>query len=100
MASGLPVVGTDIPGIREALGQVEEPFLVPGGDAEALGSALVRLSLDRELRARAGTRNRARQLALFGADRMLETSVRLIVDALAATGRTPEPEGAYAGAYL
>ena len=100
MAAGLPVVGTDIPGIREVLGQVEEPFLVLVGDAESLGGVLARLSLDGELRARAGERSRKHQLALFGADRMLETSVRLIVDALAATGRTPEPEGAYAGAYL
>jgi len=100
MAAGLPVAGTDIPGIREVLGPVEEPFLVPAGDAEALGGVLARLSLDAELRARAGAQNRKRQLALFGADRMLEMSVRLIVEALEAAGRPLEPEGAYAGAYL
>ena len=99
MGAGLPVVGTDIPGIREVVGREEGSFLVPAGDADALGSLLARLSLDRELRARAGTRNRERQLALFGADRMLELSVRLIVEGLEAAGRPPDPETAYVGVY-
>jgi hypothetical protein len=73
---------------------------VPAGDAEALGGVVARLSRDSELRARAGTRNKKRQLALFGADRMLEMSVRLIVEAVEAAGQPPEPEGAYAGACL
>jgi glycosyltransferase involved in cell wall biosynthesis len=98
MAAGLPVVGSDVPGIREVLGGAEESMLVPAGDAEALGGVLARFSLDGDLRARVGARNRERQLALFGADRMLDTSVRLIVDALEAAGRPLEHAGAYAGA--
>ena len=41
MAAGLPVVGTDIPGVREALGDEGRPFLVAAEDpgAGALASA-------------------------------------------------------------
>ena len=84
MAAGLPVVGTDIPGIREAMGAKAWPFLVPPGDADALGAALGRLCADPVLRVRVGRQNEERQRALFGRERMLEESVAAILDGLAA----------------
>lgn len=46
MASGLPVVATDVDGTREAVRDGESGLLVPPGDAGALASALERLVSD------------------------------------------------------
>ena len=43
MHAGVPVVGTDIPGIREALGEQSAHFLVPAKDAVALAGRLSEL---------------------------------------------------------
>ena len=83
MAAGLPVVGTDVPGIRDALGEDQDEFLVPIGDADALGAALSRLCEDSALRRAVGERNTERQRATYGSRRMLDDTVSAIVDALA-----------------
>jgi len=54
MASGLAVVGTDIPGICEALGEAGRPYLAAPGDAEALAERIVALLNDAEARHRLG----------------------------------------------
>lgn len=82
MAAGLPVVGSDIPGIRDALGDAGEPLLVPPANAQALASALAAVCADSGLRERLGAENRARQRRLFGAERMLDESVGAILDGL------------------
>ncbi|MGZ8741269.1 MAG: glycosyltransferase, partial [Gaiellaceae bacterium] len=57
MSAGLPVVGTDVPGIREAVGDVGAPFLAPPGDDEALADAVVAFARDPALRTRVGAAN-------------------------------------------
>jgi glycosyltransferase involved in cell wall biosynthesis len=89
MSCGLPVVASDVPGVREALGPDAGALLVPPGDAARLGSALADLCADPDLRARVGRRNGARQPALFGRERMLEESVAAILDGLAARHARP-----------
>src|SRR5205085_3817786 len=59
MAAGLAVVGTDYPGIREAVGSGHD-FLAPPFDVEALAERLIKLALDRDARERAGQANRIR----------------------------------------
>ena len=54
MASGKPVVATDIPGYAEVLTPGAEGLLVPPADPDALAGALIRLLLDRDLCARFG----------------------------------------------
>jgi glycosyltransferase involved in cell wall biosynthesis len=49
MASGRPIVASDLPSIREVLTHEKNALLVPPGDAGALASAIERLLLDREL---------------------------------------------------
>jgi hypothetical protein len=44
MASGLPVIGTDIPGVRTVVRDGHNGFLVPRGDVVALASALDRMA--------------------------------------------------------
>lgn len=57
MAAGLPVVGTDIPGISEAVPDAGRAFLAPVGDHERLAEQILMLSGDRELRTRLGSAN-------------------------------------------
>lgn len=60
MASGLPVVATDIAGIPEQVVEGETGFLVPPGDVEALTAALRRLVNNPQLRAELGNAARFR----------------------------------------
>jgi glycosyltransferase involved in cell wall biosynthesis len=54
MASGLPVVATDIAGIPEQVADGESGYLIPTGDAEALAERLETLLSDLGLRERMG----------------------------------------------
>jgi glycosyltransferase involved in cell wall biosynthesis len=49
MASGRPIVASDLPSIREVLTHERNALLVPAGDAGALASAIERLLREREL---------------------------------------------------
>ena len=51
-AAGLPIVATDVGGVRAGLGGGTEALLVPPNDPEALAAAITRLASDGELRAR------------------------------------------------
>lgn len=75
MAAGLPVVATDIPGTRDALGEGCDDVLAAVGDPLQFASRLVALLENAELRRELGSRNRARIEQEFGVDRMcLETA--------------------------
>ncbi|WP_353635039.1 glycosyltransferase family 4 protein [Halobacterium sp. NMX12-1] len=73
MASGLPVVATDIAGIPEQVEDGENGYLIPTGDSDALADRLERLLADEELREQMGVRGLKR------ADRF---SVATMVDEL------------------
>ena len=70
MATGLPVVATRIGGTPALVG--DAAVLVPPGDPAALAAALVDLARNPDLVNRLGAAARARALAEFGMDRMLE----------------------------
>src|ERR671921_2401060 len=50
-AAGLPIVATDVGGVRAGLGDGAEALLVPPNDPEALAAAITRVASDRDLRA-------------------------------------------------
>lgn len=53
-AMGLPSVGFDVPGVREAVRNDETGYLVPFRDMEAMTNAVIRLLQDSDLRLRMG----------------------------------------------
>jgi glycosyltransferase involved in cell wall biosynthesis len=65
MASGKPVVATDVGGNRDAVVEGETGFLVPAQAPARVAEAAERLLLDPSLRARMGSRGRARVLERF-----------------------------------
>lgn len=58
MSAGIPVVATDVGGVREAIADTEDGLVVPPLDAAELSAALLRLAGDQELRRRLGARAR------------------------------------------
>jgi glycosyltransferase involved in cell wall biosynthesis len=71
MASGLPIVATDVGGTGEAVRDDVEGLLVPPRDAHAIAAALARLWRDPVLAARLGGAGRAR-VAAFTLERQTE----------------------------
>ena len=82
MAAGLAVAGTDIPGIREAVGTKGEAFLAPIGDADALANRILTLMRNHKLRVQMGTANRQRVETEFSLERMCDATVKFIVQKL------------------
>jgi glycosyltransferase involved in cell wall biosynthesis len=83
MAAGLPVVATDLPGIRQALGAESTRDLVPVGDADALAGRLLELLRNPAVRDERGRRNRARADKEFSAGAMASRTWAVIREALA-----------------
>lgn len=81
MAAGLPVVATDIPGTRDALGSGAGERLVPAGDSAAMAKQILRFFSDFGLRAREGKKNALRVESEFAPDR----SWRAMADVIGST---------------
>jgi glycosyltransferase involved in cell wall biosynthesis len=79
MASGLPVVATDVGGASEQVADGVTGSLVPRGDISALADALVALACNPELRNRYGMAGRERIAALFDVNRMVEDYCRILL---------------------
>ena len=65
MASGLPVVGTDVGGMAEVVVEGRTGQLVPAGEVKALAEALLALAADPARRGQMGDAGRARVLTDF-----------------------------------
>jgi glycosyltransferase involved in cell wall biosynthesis len=85
LAAGLPCVATDVNGSRDIL-QCEPPcgLLVPREDPAALAAALGRLLADGALRAALAAAGPARVASEFTVERMLDRTLALYREALAA----------------
>ncbi len=82
MASGLPVIATDVGGNPELVAQGITGMLFPVGDANALADAILRLDAQPELRARMGKAARARARADFDWDKAVDAYVQVYDDLL------------------
>jgi colanic acid/amylovoran biosynthesis glycosyltransferase len=95
MACGLPVVTTDCGGMREAVTDGVEGFVVPARDSEAAAAALFRLAAGPALRQRIGEQARTRIQREFS----LRVQIQQWVEFLRGLGgcegvREPLPQGA------
>lgn len=88
MAAGLPVVGTQIAGIQEAVGPEGYPYLAPAGDARAIADRILAFSRDPALRLTVGRRNREHVQVEFSPEAMCHNMMAVITGGLA--GRLPE----------
>jgi glycosyltransferase involved in cell wall biosynthesis len=68
MAMGLPCVATDIPTLREVVGDRQAALLIPPRDSRALAQAIERLVGERELARRLGAEARKRAVDEFSAE--------------------------------
>jgi colanic acid/amylovoran biosynthesis glycosyltransferase len=79
MATGLPVISTDIGGLPEMIVQNETGFLVRPGDAEALAGAIGKVIDDRLLAQRLGQAGYERARALFSIEKNVRELVTLLL---------------------
>jgi colanic acid/amylovoran biosynthesis glycosyltransferase len=86
MACGLPVVTTDCGGMREAVSDGVEGFVVPVRAPAAMADALQALAVDGDLRRRMGRAGRARVVREFELSAQVEQFDRLCHRAARATG--------------
>lgn len=82
MAAGLAVAGTDVEGIKEAVGLAGAPYLAPPGDAEALAGIILKLADDPTLRSALGEDNRRRIKSHYDPARMCEETASILVKCL------------------
>lgn len=93
MAAGLPVVASDVAGVREQIDDGDSGLVVPPGDAGALSEALGRVAGDAALRARLGATGRAVVAERFSVARAgagLHTALQLAAHGRAAPRRVAD----------
>jgi len=78
MACGLPIVTTECGGMREAVTDGVEGFVVPVRDPTAMAEALIRLIEDPDLRRRMGHAGRERVLREFTLDQQVQQWLELL----------------------
>jgi glycosyltransferase involved in cell wall biosynthesis len=83
MAAGVPVVATDVGGVRDAVRNGESGLLVPPADPGALAEAIVRLAGDRELALRLAARAGRDVRERYSASTMIESYAGLYRELLA-----------------
>jgi len=79
MNDGLSIVGTDIPGIREAVGEENYQYLAPPKNPEILAEKIILFANNPDLRKRVGTLNKDRVEKFFQLDEMCEKTFGLII---------------------
>lgn len=71
MASRLPVIATDVEGVRELLGDNADPQTAPYHDTEAFTKKLLAIMSDRQLASKLGEKNRQRAQEEFTLERVV-----------------------------
>lgn len=80
MAAGLPVISTDVGGVRELVDHDRTGLLVPSQDARAIADALAMFAGDPERRRRMGAEGLRKARADFALRRMLHDYERLYLE--------------------
>jgi glycosyltransferase involved in cell wall biosynthesis len=79
MASGMPIVATNVGGAEELVDDGRTGFLVPAGDTAALAGAIANLVANPALRLEMGTAGRVKAHNEFSLDRMVGDYAALYV---------------------
>lgn len=82
MSSGVPVVTTDVGGLREAVSEGRDGTVVPPEDVGALADAIETMARDPERRARMGESARRRAVADFGVETCADAHMRAYATAI------------------
>ena len=82
MRAGLPVVATDVAGVRESVLHAESGFLIPRGDDDLVRQGIADLIADPTLARRMGDAGRRRYEEYFTFDAMLEKTCAIYEDTL------------------
>src|SRR5690606_1579468 len=77
MAAGLPVIGTSVGGIPEAIVHGRTGFVISAGDYESLARHLRQLMQDEQERITLGTRGKERAFNMFNRPAQLEKVARM-----------------------
>ncbi len=88
MAAQLPVVATDVGGVREAFTDGEAGYIVASEDDEAMAKRIITLLKDEHLRAQMGARGRAIVEANFSAEAQVARTAELYTRLLARRAST------------
>lgn len=100
MAAGLPVVATDIPGARSALGDQNENWFVPKNDARRLAQKILAFATDSDLRFAVGEMNLERVSIQFSIQRMCNEFCHVMeIPGPEKLQESVEPETTYATGY-
>ena len=83
MAAGLPVVATDVGGVREAIVEGETGHVVPSGDAEMMAERIIDLLNSPERASAMGERGKLVVAEKFSCDRHLQNTLELYDELLA-----------------
>ncbi len=93
LASGRPVVATDVGGTRDVVNDGVSGFLVPFGDVAAAAERLERLAREPELQARMGAAGQTFALASYSVPRLVGDIDRLYRSLLTDKGYSVTADG-------
>ena len=89
MAAGLPVVATDVGGVREAVVEGETGFIVPAGNDEMMAEQIIALLNDPARAREMGRRGKSIIEEKFGCEHHLRNTLELYDELLSAPNREP-----------
>ncbi|MCO5398473.1 glycosyltransferase family 4 protein [Ralstonia sp. 21MJYT02-11] len=92
MRAGMPIVASDLPGIREQLADGDCGVLIPGNDEQLWVSILTELAANQEQRENLGNKARARWKQHFGVAPMADATLLVYRQVLAARPQTHRRE--------
>jgi glycosyltransferase involved in cell wall biosynthesis len=99
MRAGLPVIATDVDGVKEAVVEGETGFIFPRKDVSALESCIRRILTSPSLRASMGKAGRDRFEALFSLAAMVQKTWGVYRDVLLQVGSGAWHETAASGGW-
>lgn len=89
MAAGLPVVATDVGGVREAIVEGQTGYIVPSGADERMAEQVIQLLSDDDHAGAMGALGRNIVTEKFSSERHLRNTLELYADLLAIPSRVP-----------